>query len=135
MAKLEGYNLVAVIENGNDFSGRKDYHYALYDETIKAGDTVIVTGASSGEILTVKKVISAEAAKNIMSKNITAEVIGCVETHDYRMRVENRKRAEQIKKNLSTKKKEIEARKDDDYYADIDAEYAVMLKELRSLNV
>lgn len=38
--KLKGFSKVAVIE----YLG-KDYHYALYDDDIKAGDNVLVSGA------------------------------------------------------------------------------------------
>ncbi len=132
MAKLSGYKLVAVIENGS--YSKQDYYYALYDTYIQKGDTVVVSGTAKGQILTVKDTIDPEDDR-VKDINITEEVITSVSLCDYQERVAKRKQAEEIRKQMNKRKKEIEARKDDEHYASIDAGYAALLKKLNELGV
>ena len=87
MAKLTGFNKVAVIEQGCGYN-TKDYFYALYDDNIYPGDKVLVSGSASGQIWTVKDIVYEDAYAN---KNITAEVICKVNTYKYDERCANRK--------------------------------------------
>lgn len=129
MAKLTGFNKVAVIEQGTGYS-QKDYFYALYDDNIHPGNKVLVSGSASGQIWTVKDIVYEDTYAN---KNITAEVICKVDTTDYDNRCKNRKEAEELRKQMHKKRKEIEARKDDEYYASLDSEYAEMLAKYKGL--
>lgn len=132
MAKLEGFKKVALIEQGTGCY-KKDYYYALYDDDIQPGYTVLVTGKASGEVYVVKDVISADDIN--APKSITAEVICKVDMTAYNDRVDKRKRVDELRKRMNEKRKEIEARKDDDYYASLDPDYAAMLEEMKSLAV
>lgn len=129
MAKLTGFNEVAVIEQGTGYS-QKDYFYALYDDNIYPGDKVLVSGSASGQIWTVKDIVYEDTFAN---KNITAEVICKVNTYKYDERCANRKKAEELRKQMDKKRKEIEARKDDEYYASLDSEYAEMLAKMKEM--
>lgn len=133
MAKLTGFNKVAVIEQGNGYSinSIKDYFYALYDDNICPGDKVLVSGLASGQIWTVKDIIGYN--DSLINKNVTAEVVCKVDTTDYDNRCKNRKEAEELRKQMDKKRKEIEARKDDEYYASLDSEYAEMLAKMREM--
>ena len=132
IAKLDGFKKVAVIEQNTGYC-KKNYYYALYDSEIRAGDNVLVSGKASGEIYLVKDVVSTD---NITVPNtITAEVICKVDMSAYKDKVNKRKQAEEIRKKMIEKRKEIEARKDDEYYASLDPDYAAMLEEMKSLAV
>ena len=130
MAKLTGFNKAAVIEQGCGYN-KKDYFYALYDENICPGDKVLVSGSASGQIWTVKDIVCEDTFAN---KNITAEVICKVDTSAYNERCANRKEAEELRKKMDKKRKEIEARKDDEYYASIDDDYKAMLEQMKKFD-
>lgn len=132
MAKLEGFKKVAVVEQGTGCC-KKDYYYALFDDDIHAGDTVLVSGKANGETYVVKEVVSVDDIN--VSKSITAEIICKVDMSAYNDRVGKRKQAEELRKRMIEKRKEIEARKDDDYYASLDPDYAAILEEMRGLGV
>lgn len=89
MAKtiLTGFPLVAVIR----MSGH-NYSFALYDETVRAGDNVLVTGAAKGEMRVVSEVIPATQLSLSLKNSITAEVICKVDLEPYNNRVQERKR-------------------------------------------
>ena len=131
MAKLEGFKRVAVVEQGTGCY-KKDYYYALYGD-IHAGDNVLVTGKASGETYVVKDVLSVNDIN--VPKSITAEVICKIDISAFNDRVNKRKQAEELRKRMIEKRKEIEACKDDDYYASLDSDYAAMLEEMKSLAV
>lgn len=124
--KLTGYNKVAVIEMGNT-----DYHFALYDCNVKAGDSVLVTGNSN--ILKVKEVITKDEAKERYSNNITAEVMCKVDLSLYERRVENRKKAEKLRKEMDKKIAEMDEMNKYVLYAEKNDELAKMLAEYREL--
>lgn len=129
MAKLEGFSKVAVIK----FGGNYPYHFAIYDDgnDYKVGDKVLVSGNSP--IAKIDEIISVEEANVISSKNITAEVIGRVDTSAYDKRVEQRKEKEKLKKEMDKRKKELQKKLDDEYYASKDETYAEMLRQYESL--
>lgn len=130
MAKLTGYKAVAVIEQGTGCY-KKDYFYALYDENIHWGDKVLITGSASGQIWEVKGVINKDDPE--IKSNITAEVICKVDTSAYDERCANRKKTDELRKQMDKKRKEIEARKDDEYYASLDDDYKAMLEEMKKM--
>ena len=95
MNKLTGYYAVAEIVQG---CYEKKCYYAIYDdgETYKTGDAVLVSGAARAEIQTINNILSPDDKKT--TKNITAEVICKVNTEAYKGRIEDRKKAAEIKK-------------------------------------
>ena len=129
MAKLEGYSKVAVVNYG----GYIDYHFAIYDDGVdyKVGDLVVFSNGSAPT--NIKEIINAEEANIRYKKNITAEVIGKVDTSAYEKRVEQRKKKEKLKNELDKRKKEIQKKLDDEYYASKDETYAEILRQYESL--
>ena len=129
MTKLEGFSRVAVV----NFSGYTDYHFAIYDDGIdyQVGDMVAFSNGSTPQ--RIKEIISIGEANIRFSKNITAEVIGKVDTTAYDKRVEQRKEKEKLKKELDKRKKEIQKKLDDEYYASKDETYAELLRQYESL--
>lgn len=126
--KLTGYNKVAVIEiNGTD------YHFALYDDDIQVGDWVLVSGNCNARLLMVKEVITKDEAKERFNKDITAEVICKVDLSAYDTRVENRKRAEKLRKEMDKKIAEMDEMNKYVLYAEKNDELAKMLEEYREL--
>lgn len=110
---LTGFKRVAII----DFGGYNNrYAYALYDDSIEVGDTVVVTGKAEGQLLTVTEIINATDT----SVNITAEVIAKVDMSAYNKRVENRKRKAELMRRMD---KAIAENSEIDKYA----EYAKLL--------
>ena len=128
MAKLEGFSNVAVVKYGCC-----PYFFAIYDDgnDYKAGDMCVFSGNSTPARL--EEVISVEDASKRTSKNITAEVIGKVDTTAYEKRVEKRKGKEKLKKEMDKRKKEIQKKLDDEYYASKDETYAEMFRQYENL--
>ena len=129
MAKLEGFSKVAVVNYG----GCSDYHFAIYEDGVdyQVGDMVVFSNGSTPQ--RIKEIISISEANSRFSKNITAEVIGKVDTTAYDKRVEQRKEKEKLKKELDKRKKEIQKKLDDEYYASKDETYAELLRQYESL--
>lgn len=128
MAKLEGFSRVAVVKYGY-----YPYYFAIYDDGVdyRVGDLIVLSGTSTPAKIT--EILSMEEASARFTKNITAEVIGKVDTTAYDKRVEQRKKKENLKKKLDERKKEIQKKMDDEYYANKDSVYAEMLKQYESL--
>ena len=130
--KLEGFKLVAVVQFAR--APHTEYYYALYDEDIEPGDEILVSGVIS-EWPIVKRVITAQEAALEFKNNIIAEVICKIDTSRYAQRINKRKQKEKLKSEMDKRKKEIQKMKDDEYYANIDAVFAGMLKEYTSYEV
>ena len=128
MTKLTGFKRVAVIEIANT-----NYYYALFDEDINAKDTVLVSGSASNRILTVKEVITPEEAKEKYNKDICAEVMCKVDLSYYNKRVENRKKAEELRKEMDKKIAEMDVMNKYTMYAERNPELAKMLESYREL--
>lgn len=124
--KLTGYNKVAVIEMGST-----NYHFALYDDDIQVGDRVLVTGNCN--IQTIKEIITKDEAKERYSKDIAAEVMCKVDLSAYETRVENRKKAEKLRKEMDKKIAEMDEMNKYVLYAEKNDELAKMLEEYREL--
>ena len=92
MAKLEGFSKVAVVNYG----GYSDYHFAIYEDGIdyQVGDMVVVSNGSTPA--KIKEIVDLEEAAKRFNKNITAEIIGRVDTTAYDKRVEQRKEKEKL---------------------------------------
>lgn len=130
MAKLTGFKNVVVINcNG------VDYHYALYDENIKVGDNVLVSGRLESCILTVKDVITLDEAKERFKKDICEEVKCKVDLSDYEQRINDRKKASELKKKMDEEIKKMDELNKYEMYADRNPALAKMLEELKALGV
>lgn len=128
MNKLTGYVAVAVVE-----LGRRDYHYAIYEDGIiyKQGDKVIVSGSNT--IKTVKEVITPEEAKNKYSGDITAEVVCRLNTKPYDERVRKRREAEKTKKEMDKLIKEMDEVNKYEMYAKQNPELQELLQKFKEL--
>ncbi len=133
MAKLTGYKQVAAIKQGCSI-----YYYAIFDDgrVYCPGDKVIVSGAASGTVHTISEIIDAEEAANRMGKkNITAEVIGYVDTSAYDDRVAKRKEAEELKKKMDHIIKEMDENNRYEMYAERNPILKEMLETYKKLTV
>ena len=102
MAKLTGYKRVA-----GGKMGCVTYYFALYDEDINVGDTVLVSGVCK-EAVVVSEIITAEEAKEKTTKTIIEEVKCKVDLSAYEERVQNRKKAEELRKKMDQKIAEMD---------------------------
>lgn len=126
--KLEGYNKVAMVSvDGSD----RTYAYALYDDSIKVSDYVLVTGVAEGKLCFVQEIKDVDDFKDGIYVN--QEVMCKVDLSDYMDRVDRRNRKEKLKKEMLERRKLIEASRLDEMYASIDKDYAKMLDELKSI--
>ena len=133
MAKLTGYYAVAVIEEVTCCC-KKDYYYAVFDDgnTYKAGDQVLVSGCNK-DVLTFKEILTVAVAEVKYNKNITAEIICRVDTSAYDQRVENRKKAEKLKKDMDAVIKQMDVTKKYEMYATENPELAALLDQYKEL--
>ena len=133
MAKLTGYYAVAVIEEVTCCC-KKDYYYAVFDDgnTYKAGDQVLVSGCNK-DVLTIKEILTVPEAKEKGRKDITAEIICRVDTSAYDQRVENRKKAEKLKKDMDAVIKQMDVTKKYEMYAAENPELATLLDQYKEL--
>ena len=133
MAKLTGYYAVAVIEEVTCCC-KKDYYYAVFDDgnTYKAGDQVLVSGCNK-DVLTIKEILTVPEAEVKYNKNITAEIICRVDTSAYDQRVENRKKAEKLKKDMDAVIKQMDVTKKYEMYATENPELAALLDQYKEL--
>lgn len=129
--KLTGYKQVAGIKIGSSI-----YYYAIYDDGMVyyPGDKVLVSGVASGTVYTISEIIDPEEAANRMgNKNITAEIITRVDTSAYDERVEKRKAADKLKKDMDKVIKQMEENNKYEMYAERNSELAEMLSEYKKL--
>lgn len=133
MAKLTGYYAVAVIEEVTCCC-KKDYYYAVFDDgnTYKAGDQVLVSGCNK-DVLTIKEILTVPEAEAKFNKNITSEIICRVDTSAYDQRVENRKKAEKLKKDMDDVIKQMDVTKKYAMYAAENPELAALLDQYKEL--
>lgn len=133
MAKLTGYYAVAVIEEGTGCC-KKDYYYAIFNDgsTYKAGDQVLVSGCNK-DVMTIKEILTVPEAEAGFTKNITAEIICRVDTSAYDQRVENRKKAEKLKKDMDAVIKQMDVTKKYEMYAAENPELAALLDQYKEL--
>lgn len=127
MSKLTGYKKVAGIK-----MGLVTYYFALYDENINVGDTVLVSGTCK-EAVVVSEILTTEEAKEKTTKTITAEVKCKVDLSAYETRVQNRIKAEELKKKMDQKIAEMDEMNKYVYYAEKNPELANMLAEYQDL--
>lgn len=135
MEKLTGYKNIAVIEI-ND----KDYFYVLYEEDYKPGDQVLVSGNMNQKFYTIKEVLTIEDFKEKYKRQLegtelkfTHEVISKVDTSAYDLRIANRAKAAELRKEMDKKIAEIDEMRKYTLYAEKCPELAAMLEEYNSL--
>lgn len=128
--KLTGYKKVAVIQT--DGCGY-NYNFAIYDDGVDycPGDKVMVSG--NDRIQIIKEVITPEEAKERFGGDITAEVIGRINTAAYDKRVEKRKEAKRIKEEMDKKVKEMDELLKYEMYAKQSPEFLALLDQYKEL--
>ena len=131
MAALTGYAAVAVIEQG---CYNKEYYYAIYADgyNYKVGDKVLVS--NNNDIWTIKRLLTVQQAAEERKAAITAEVVTHVDNSAYLKRVEQRKEAAAIKKDMDKIIKQMDEQMKYDIYAEENPELKKMLERYRELN-
>lgn len=128
---LSGYYKVAETKQGYG-----TYYYAIFDDgnTYEKGDKILVSGVNK-EVLEITDILTPDETKRRSSKAITAEVIGkvVVDTSAYEARVEKRKVAEKLKKELNQKMKQLDEIQKYEYFAKIDPEFAKLVDEYKKV--
>lgn len=130
MAALTGYAAVAVIEQG---CYNKEYYYAIYADgyNYKVGDKILVS--NNNDIWTIKRLLTVQQAAEEHKAAITAEVVTHVDNSAYLKRVEQRKEAAAIKKDMDKIIKQMDEQMKYDIYAEENSELKKMLKRYREL--
>lgn len=130
MAALTGYAAVAVIEQG---CYNKEYYYAIYADgyNYKVGDKVLVS--NNNDIWTIKRLLTVQQAAEERKTAITAEVVTYVDNSAYLKRVEQRKEAAAIKKDMDKIIKQMDEQMKYDIYAEENPDLKKMLERYREL--
>lgn len=130
MAALTGYAAVAVIEQG---CYNKEYYYAIYADgyNYKVGDKVLVS--NNNDIWTIKRLLTVQQAAEERKTAITAEVVTHVDNSAYLKRVEQRKEAAAIKKDMDKIIKQMDEQMKYDIYAEENPDLKKMLERYREL--
>ena len=128
---LSGYYKVEETKHGYG-----TYYYAIFDDgnTYEKGDKILVSGANK-EVLEITDILTLDEAKEKSIKAITAEVIGrvIIDTSAYEARIEKRKVAEKLKKELNQKMKQLDEIQKYEYFAKIDPEFAKLVDEYKKV--
>lgn len=130
MAALTGYAAVAVIEQG---CYNKEYYYAIYADgyNYKVGDKVLVS--NNNDIWTIKRLLTVQQAAEEHKAAITAEVVTHVDDSAYLKRVEQRKEAAAIKKDMDKIIKQMDEKMKYEIYAEENPDLKKMLERYREL--
>lgn len=130
MAKLTGFNRVAVIKMID-----RDYYYALYDDgdSYKVGDKVMLTGAASSNLRLIGEIITPDEAAQRFKGNISEEIVCKVDTSSYDARVEKRKEAEKLKKEIDKTVKRMKDELEYETFAEKNPALAEMLTRYKEL--
>ena len=128
MAKLTGFNKVAVIKQGC-----VAYHFAIYNDGFdyQPGDKVLVSG--NKQVLVIDEIITPEECAQRFNKNIIAEVICKVDTSSYDIRVKNKKRADEMKKKMDALIKKMDETNKYEMYAERNPELKALLDNYKEL--
>lgn len=132
MAKLDDFNLVAKATHMYGYDTKKAFYFALYDSTVKSGDHAIVGSFSNPQIVKIEEVLNKDEAEKEWS-SINKAIIGKVDATAYFAHEEKKAAMTKLRKEMDAKRKEIESRKDDEYYATLDPEYKEMLEKMKVL--
>ena len=116
--------------------GYGTYYYAIFEDgnTYEKGDKILVSGANK-EVLEITDILTPDEVKRNSAKAIIAEVIGkvVVDTSAYEARVEKRKVAEKLKKELDQKMKQLDEIQKYEYFAKLDPEFAALVNEYKKV--
>lgn len=128
MAKLTGYSKVAVIK-----MGCANYHFAIYNDGFdyQPGDKVLVSW--NKQLQVIDEVITPEESTQRLNKNIIGEVICKVDTSSYDIRVEDRKRAADVKQKMDAMIKKMDEAIKYEMYAERNSELKALLDNYKEL--
>lgn len=128
---LSGYYAVAETKQGYG-----TYYYAIFNDgnTYEKGDKILVSGANK-EVLEITDILTLDEAREKSIKAITAEVIGkvIIDMSAYEARIEKRKVAEKLKKELNQKMKQLDEIQKYEYFAKLDPEFAALVNEYKKV--
>ncbi|WP_455717565.1 hypothetical protein [Anaerosporobacter sp.] len=138
--KMEGNFRVAVVELECSYSS-KEYGFALFDENVYVGDTVVVNPQNKLTLAIVKAIYTKEE----YAKNVTKEVVDVVDLAAFNKRTEERENAVKLEKEKKEIQKELDKKiaklKDLEFYermskelGEKDPEIAEMVEKLKELS-
>lgn len=133
MAKLDDFNLVARVKHVSGYDTNKIYCFALYDPNVAAGDYVVVNTFENPQICKVESVVSKDDGLKECPQ-ICKPILGKVDASAFLANEEKKKVKAELRKKMDAKKKQIEALKNDEYYASLDPEYKEMLEKMKELS-
>lgn len=142
--KMTGFKNVAIVNLLDDYN-KKDYGFAIYDtefdmehdikESIMGSLVVVNVRSKDNRTLgIIKDIVSIES---YTGKNVTAQVIGIVNTDGYEARLEDEKKREETRKRKAALIKDVEERirkqKDIEFYEKMAVELGEKDPELKDL--
>lgn len=126
---LENYNVATIHFLKEKYAG-PNHFYALYDENIAPGDTVVVKTGHHGFILGEVEKIEPQGAERVTCGR---EVVARVDFSAYEARAEKAKRKAELRKAMESKVLEIQRYALYDMLAEKDPDLKAMLAEYREL--
>ena len=106
---LMGNYRVAKIKFLEGKNTNTEYYYALFDDLIYSGDTVVVMSAHNGMgIAVVIDIVEEPTPPMLDSCNAGREIIAKFDMYAYEARKENRKKAQELKVQMDKKMKEMQ---------------------------
>lgn len=131
MAAVKGNYKVAMVKFLEGVNTTKDYAFALFDDTIKKDDYVLVDttrGFSVGKVSEVKSQVDYDGV------TVTKEVVCKVDFSDFEKRKENRKKKDALKKRMDAMIKDNQEVVLYEMLAKTNPDMAEMLKEYKELS-
>lgn len=131
MAAVKGNYKVAMVKFLEGVNTTKDYAFALFDDTIKKDDCVLVDttrGFSVGKVSEVKSQVDYDGV------TVTKEVVCKVDFADFEKRKENRKKKDALKKRMDSMIKDNQEVVLYEMLAKTNPDMAEMLKEYKELS-
>ena len=101
--------------------------------TYKAGDQVLVSGCNK-DVMTIKEILTVPEAEAGFTKILLQKLFAEVDNNlSYDQRVENRKKAEKLKKDMDAVIKQMDVTKKYEMYAAENPELAALLDQYKEL--
>lgn len=131
MAAVKGNYKVAMVKFIQGVNTTKDYAFALFDESIKKDDCVLVDTANGFSVAKVSEVVSQIDYDGV---TVIREVVCKVDFTEFETRKENRKKKDALKKRMDSMIKDNQEIVLYKMLAETNPEMADMLKEYESLS-
>lgn len=131
MAKINNYHNIAEIQFLKDDVAFRTFEYANFDPDLQVGDLCVVQSASHGmglaEVVNIKP-------RPELGKELSREIVAKVDTSEYTARVEQRKKAAELKVKMQERAKQLQDIVLYQTLAKEDPEMAELLEKFKALN-